>query len=82
MALKNELARSGLRKEEQPEVRLLEFDRRFDVFKGEFVFYDFNEPWKLPREFSLVLLNFAGFLFWLGSWKGSRKGREKTSEEC
>jgi hypothetical protein len=49
VALKNELAKSGISKEEQPKVWLLEFDKRFEVF-GEFVFYDFNEPLKLPRE--------------------------------
>jgi len=50
VALKNELARSGTEKAEQPKVWLLEFDKRFKVF-GEFVFYDFNEPCKLPREY-------------------------------
>ncbi|KAG0647339.1 Elongation factor methyltransferase 5 [Hyphodiscus hymeniophilus] len=47
VALKNEMARSGLAKEELPKVWLLEFDRRFEVFT-EFVWYDFNEPCKLP----------------------------------
>jgi hypothetical protein len=32
-----------------PKVWLLEFDKRFEVFE-EFVFYDFNNPLKLPRE--------------------------------
>lgn len=49
MALKNELAKSGISKEEQPKMWLLEVDKRFDVF-GEFIFYDFNEPFKLPRK--------------------------------
>jgi hypothetical protein len=49
VALKNELSRRDVGGEEQPVVYLLEFDRRFEVF-GEFVFYDFNEPVKLPRE--------------------------------
>jgi hypothetical protein len=30
----------------------LEYDKRFEVFP-EFVFYDFKNPMKLPREFSL-----------------------------
>ena len=54
VALKNELAVSGMAKEEQPTVWLLEFDKRFKVF-GEFVFYDFNEPHKLPRESSFFI---------------------------
>jgi hypothetical protein len=49
VALKNVLARSGMSKKEQPKMWLLEFDKRFEVFE-EFVFYDFNEPLKLPRE--------------------------------
>ena len=36
-------------RKEQPKVWLLEFDKRFEVFE-EFVFYDFNEPMKLPRK--------------------------------
>jgi hypothetical protein len=35
-----------------PKVWLLEYDKRFEVFP-EFVFYDFKNPMKLPREFSL-----------------------------
>lgn len=34
---------------ENPRVSLLEFDRRFDVFK-EFVYYDFQTPLNLPGE--------------------------------
>jgi hypothetical protein len=49
VALKNMLAKSGTAKEEQPRLCLLEFDKRFEVF-NEFVFYDFNEPFKLPRK--------------------------------
>jgi hypothetical protein len=30
----------------------LEYDKRFEVFP-EFVFYDFRNPMKLPREFTL-----------------------------
>lgn len=56
VALKNELAKSGIGKEEQPKMWLLEFDKRFEVF-GEFVFYDFNEPFKLPRKFIFVFLS-------------------------
>jgi hypothetical protein len=50
VALTNVLAKSGMNKEEQPKVWLLEFDKRFEVFE-EFCFYDFNEPFKLAREF-------------------------------
>ena len=50
VALKNVLAKSGTNKEEQPKMWLLEFDRRFEVFE-EFRLYDFNEPFKLAREF-------------------------------
>lgn len=55
VALKNELAKSGVAKEEQPKMWLLEFDKRFEVF-NEFVFYDFNEPLKLPSGFSFFFL--------------------------
>lgn len=37
----------------KPEVVLLEFDKRFSVFK-EFVFYDFANPTKLPGTWSLT----------------------------
>ena len=37
------------RVEEKPTVYLLEFDRRFEVF-SEFVYYDFNKPFSLPRK--------------------------------
>jgi hypothetical protein len=42
-------AKSGKSEDERPEVYLLEFDKRFEVFP-EFVFYDFKNPLKLPRE--------------------------------
>ncbi len=53
--LKNVLAASGKTKEEMPRLWLLEFDKRFEVFGDEFVFYDFNEPMKLPRKSLSVL---------------------------
>ncbi|EHL00727.1 putative N(6)-adenine-specific DNA methyltransferase 2 [Glarea lozoyensis 74030] len=34
---------------ERPKVWLLEYDKRFEVFKDEFLFYDFKFPLKLPR---------------------------------
>jgi hypothetical protein len=34
--------------EEKPKIYLLEFDERFNIF-DEFVFYDFHNPFKLPR---------------------------------
>ncbi len=34
---------------QKPKLWLLEFDKRFEVFP-EFVFYDFKNPLKLPRE--------------------------------
>ncbi|KAL1899130.1 Protein-lysine N-methyltransferase efm5 [Sporothrix stenoceras] len=34
--------------EKQPRMLLLEHDKRFAVFGDEFIFYDFNEPTKLP----------------------------------
>ncbi|KAK2628865.1 hypothetical protein QTJ16_001968 [Diplocarpon rosae] len=45
--LKNRLAASDQEEDEKPKLWLLEFDRRFEVFP-EFVFYDFNDPLKLP----------------------------------
>ena len=42
-------AASGKSAEERPRLFLLEFDKRFEVFP-EFVFYDFQKPLKLPRE--------------------------------
>ncbi|TVY84343.1 EEF1A lysine methyltransferase [Lachnellula suecica] len=47
--VKNLLAKRGKSEDERPKVYLLEFDKRFEVFP-EFVFYDLNEPLKLPRE--------------------------------
>ena len=32
----------------RPKMTLFEFDERFAVFKDEFVFYDFKQPFKLP----------------------------------
>lgn len=37
---------------ERPKIWLLEYDKRFEVFNNEFVYYDFNKPLKLPRKFS------------------------------
>ncbi|KAG8452915.1 hypothetical protein GDO86_004642 [Hymenochirus boettgeri] len=31
-------------------VRLLEYDRRFSVYGEDFIFYDYNEPLKLPED--------------------------------
>ena len=50
--------KSGKSEEEKPKLWLLEFDRRFEVFKGEFVFYDFNEPYGLPGKY--LFLNQIG----------------------
>lgn len=44
-----------MEKAKRPKVWLLEFDMRFEVFKEEFVFYDFKAPMKLPRGFYLSL---------------------------
>ncbi|RKF61465.1 Protein-lysine N-methyltransferase EFM5 [Erysiphe neolycopersici] len=33
-----------------PKILLFEFDRRFKIFKDEFVFYDFKNPFQLPSE--------------------------------
>lgn len=35
----------------KPQLYLLEYDRRFSVFE-EFVYYDFQQPLKLPRKSS------------------------------
>lgn len=32
------------------EVKLLEYDRRFEKYDDDFVFYDYNEPLELPAE--------------------------------
>lgn len=45
--LKNIIASSELKPEEIPKMYLLEFDERFSIFP-EFVFYDFQKPFKLP----------------------------------
>ncbi|CZR57524.1 related to NADH2 dehydrogenase (ubiquinone) 40K chain [Phialocephala subalpina] len=44
--LKNILAEKP--EDERPKIWLLEYDKRFEVFKDEFVFYDFKNPLKLP----------------------------------
>jgi hypothetical protein len=31
-------------------VHLFEFDNRFSAFGGQFTFYDYNEPVRLPEE--------------------------------
>lgn len=41
--------------EERPKLFLLEFDKRFEVFP-EFVFYDFQKPLKLPREWVSICM--------------------------
>jgi hypothetical protein len=38
----------------RPKVWLLEYDKRFEVFKDDFVFYDFKFPMKLPGKFRLL----------------------------
>ncbi|WPH04311.1 Hypothetical protein R9X50_00720000 [Acrodontium crateriforme] len=35
----------------QPSICLMEFDKRFEVFGDEFVFYDFASPLRLPSDF-------------------------------
>lgn len=52
--LKNVLARRGVAKEDMPTLWLMEYDKRFEVF-AEFVFYDFKDPLKLPRECCLLV---------------------------
>ena len=32
------------------QIHLLEYDMRFELFKEQFSFYDFNEPIRLPAE--------------------------------
>ncbi|RQM08328.1 hypothetical protein DH86_00003825 [Scytalidium sp. 3C] len=44
--LKNAL--QGKAAGQRPKIYLLEFDERFTVFGEEFIFYDFNNPFKLP----------------------------------
>ena len=34
----------------KPTIRLLEYDKRFEVVGQDFVFYDFNTPFRLPTE--------------------------------
>ncbi|KUJ14735.1 N-6 adenine-specific DNA methyltransferase-like protein 2 [Mollisia scopiformis] len=44
--LKNILAEKP--EDERPKIWLLEYDKRFEVFGDEFLFYDFKDPLKLP----------------------------------
>ena len=44
------LLQDGERYPSKPQVKLLEFDERFAVFKSDFVQYDFKEPLKLDAE--------------------------------
>ncbi|KAE8450048.1 hypothetical protein EG329_007187 [Mollisiaceae sp. DMI_Dod_QoI] len=44
--LKNILAEK--KEDKRPKIWLLEYDKRFEVFKDEFIFYDFKNPLKLP----------------------------------
>ncbi|EPE26945.1 putative N-6 adenine-specific DNA methyltransferase 2 [Glarea lozoyensis ATCC 20868] len=46
--IKNILNKEGKPLSERPKVWLLEYDKRFEVFKDEFLFYDFKFPLKLP----------------------------------
>lgn len=46
VALKNLV--SALPADARPRLVLLEHDDRFTVFRSEYIFYDFNEPTKLP----------------------------------
>lgn len=48
VALRNILAEDPTRV--RPRLRLLEYDRRFEVFGSDFVFYDFSSPLRLPDE--------------------------------
>lgn len=48
-------AASGKSESDTPTLWLLEFDKRFDVFP-EFVFYDFKNPMKLPRGFTVLYM--------------------------
>ncbi|KAK4549131.1 hypothetical protein LTR36_007588 [Oleoguttula mirabilis] len=34
----------------KPRLCLLEYDKRFEVFGGDFVYYDFQQPLRLPQE--------------------------------
>lgn len=47
-------AQNAGKHDEAPEVRLLEFDKRFDLFGRDFVHYDYNTPLKLPGEYELL----------------------------
>lgn len=51
IALRNLMAEEASAWEgKRPEVRLLEFDNRFEVFGSDFVLYDFQNPFNLPRD--------------------------------
>lgn len=49
IALRNLLGERG-EEQERPTVKLLEYDRRFEVFGSDFVYYDFQHPLRLPAE--------------------------------
>ena len=43
----------------RPQVRLFEFDTRFEVFK-DYIPYDFQQPMRLPGMQSLMMLAYFG----------------------
>lgn len=49
IALRNILGERG-EGPARPTVKLLEYDRRFEVFGSDFVYYDFQQPLRLPAE--------------------------------
>jgi hypothetical protein len=54
----------GLHPNDRPQVHLLEFDRRFEVFR-EFTFYDFEKPTTLPSmnltlDIANIIVEFKG----------------------
>ena len=42
------LKQSGRPKDKWPRLLLLEYDIRFEIFKDDFIFYDYNKPLSLP----------------------------------
>ncbi|CAG8972889.1 hypothetical protein HYALB_00001309 [Hymenoscyphus albidus] len=56
--LKNQLNQSPLPPSERPKIWLLEYDKRFKVFANEFVYYDFNNPLKLPPTMKSTITRF------------------------
>ncbi|CAG8954193.1 hypothetical protein HYFRA_00005813 [Hymenoscyphus fraxineus] len=56
--LKNLLNQSPLPPSERPKIWLLEYDKRFEVFANEFVYYDFNNPLKLPPTMKSTISRF------------------------